>query len=351
MLLGEFDRATQDFGLATPTETYRSPAWRACRSAAGSAGSRRKTGPVRQPDLRAARHSRRRAREAAADENPELLWGLRGGGGNFGVVTSFEYRLHEVGPEVIAGGMVHSFADAPEVFRFFADYVADGARRAVGHRLDLPGPARLPGRPRAPRRARHRSRRLLRGRPGRAGERVLAPLRSFGRPLADLVAPMPYTALQSGSDAAYPSGQHNYWKSHFVGEIGEAAIAKVIEHAPRMTSPLSSFYFQHLGGAIARAGPDTAAFSHRDAAFEFTILTVWEDPAEDAEHIAWARDFFSAMAPLRHRRLRQQPGHRGRRAREGRLRTGDLRAARRAEGRLRPDNVFHLNQNIAPHPA
>ncbi|MEA2323856.1 MAG: hypothetical protein QOD81_3706 [Solirubrobacteraceae bacterium] len=99
------------------------------------------------------------------------------------------------------------------------------------------------------------------------GERVLAPLRRFGRPLVDLIGPMPYTALQSGSDAAYPTGRQNDWKSHYVDEITDGAIARVIEHPPRMTSPLSSFSFQHPGGAIGRAGADTAAFGHRDASW------------------------------------------------------------------------------------
>ncbi|MGQ4383479.1 BBE domain-containing protein [Streptomyces sp. SAS_270] len=106
---------------------------------------------------------------------------------------------------------------------------------------------------------------------------------------------MPYTALQSGSDAAYPNGRRNYWKSHFVDEITDGTIATVMEHAPRMASPWSSFYFQHLGGAISRPGLDTAAFGHRDAVFDFAILTVWQDDAEDADHITWAREFATAM--------------------------------------------------------
>jgi hypothetical protein len=108
---------------------------------------------------------------------------------------------------------------------------------------------------------------------------------------------VPYTALQSGSDAAYPNGQRNYWKSHYVDQITEGAVATLDEHARRMPSSLSSFYFQHLGGAIARAGADTAAFGHRDAVFDFNILTVWRDPAADAENVAWARDLSAAMQP------------------------------------------------------
>jgi len=182
------------------------------------------------------------------------------------------------------------------------------------------------------------------------GERVLRPLRSFGHPLADLVAPMPYAALQSGSDAAYPSGQRNYWKSHYIDEITDAAIASIIEHAPRMTSPLSSFYFQHLGGAITRAGADTAAFGHRDAAFDFAILTVWQDPAEDAEHTTWARDFFTAMQPHATGVYVNNLGTEG----ADRVRAAYAPATYERlvalKGTYDPDNVFRLNQNVAPRP-
>jgi FAD/FMN-containing dehydrogenase len=205
---------------------------------------------------------------ASADENPGLLWGLRGGGGNFGVVTSFEYQLHPIGPEVIAGGVVHSFADAPELFRFFADYVATAPDElsvtASTFRAppDFPVPAELVG---------ELVTMLAVCYAGdlAEGERVLEPLRRFGRPLADLITTMPYTALQSGSDASYPNGQRNYWKSHYVDQIDDAVIAAMLEHAPRMTSPLTSFYFQHLGGAINAAGADTAAFGHRGGGFDF----------------------------------------------------------------------------------
>ena len=109
---------------------------------------------------------------------------------------------------------------------------------------------------------------------------------------------MPYITLQTASDAAYPSGQQNYWKSHYIDEITDELIGELIEHGPRMPSPLSSFYFQHLGGAITRGGAEHAAFGHRDAAFDFAILTVWQDPAQTAENVAWARDFATAMQPL-----------------------------------------------------
>ena len=180
------------------------------------------------------------------------------------------------------------------------------------------------------------------------GEEVLRPLRSFGQPLLDAIAPMPYTALQSGSDASYPNGQQNYWKSHFINELTDGAIAEIIEHAPRMGSALSSFYFQHLGGEIARAGSDTAAFGHRHGLFDFAILTVWRDPGETAEHVAWARDFFEAMQPYAQACTSIISGRRAPTASRPPMRRKRTSAWLRSKTPTTRTNVFRLNQNIAP---
>jgi FAD/FMN-containing dehydrogenase len=351
VLLGELDRATQAFGLATPTGNVSMTGIAGLTLGGGLGWIARKHGPTCDnllcADLVTADGDRVRA---SSEQNPDLLWGLRGGGGNFGAVTSFEYRLHPVGPQVIAGGVVHPFADAAEVFRFFADFAAD----APDELSVLASTFRAsPAHPVPPEMQGELVTVLAVCYAGdlAAGEQALRPLRSFGRPLADLIAPMPYTALQTGSDAAYPSGQHNYWKSHYVGEITDGAIATVIEHAPLMSSPQSAFYFQHLGGAIGRAGAETAAFGHRDAAFDFAILTVWQDPAETAEHTTWARDFFAAMQPYATGVYVNNLGIEG---------ADRVRAAYAPETYERlvalkqtydPHNIFHLNQNIAPRPA
>ena len=350
VLLGELDRATQTAGLATPTGNVSMTGVAGLTLGGGLGWIARKHGPACDNLLSAEVVTADGDRvTAGTGENPDLLWGLRGGGGNFGVVTSFEYRLHPMGPQVIAGGVVHAFSDAPEVFRFFADFVATAPDElsvtASTFRASpaLPIPTEMHG---------EFVTVLAVCYAGDLdeGERVLKPLRSFGRPLADLIAPMPYTALQSGSDAAYPNGQRNYWKSHYVDEITDAAIASVIEHAPRMISPLSSFYVQHLGGAISRAGADTAAFGHRDALFDFTILTVWQDPAEDAEHIAWARDFFAAMQPYASGVYVNNLGTEG----ADRVRAAYAAATYERLVALKnaydPHNVFRVNQNVAPRP-
>jgi hypothetical protein len=209
-------------------------------------------------------------------------------------VTSFEYRLHRVGPQVLAGGVVHPFADAPRVFRFFAEFVAEAPDElsvvASTFRAapPLPVPSEFHG---------DLVTVLALCYAGNLaeGERVIGPLGRFGAPLADLVAPMPYTALQTASDASYPDGQRNYWKSHYVNEITDEMLARLMEHGPRMPSPLSSFYFQHLGGAIGRPGPDAAAFGHRDAVFDFT----WKDTRATSPSAPASRSPCSDRAPGR----------------------------------------------------
>jgi FAD/FMN-containing dehydrogenase len=348
VLLGELDRATQAVGLATPTGNVSMTGVAGLTLGGGLGWIARKHGPACDnliaADVVTADGERVRA---SAEENPDLLWGLRGGGGNFGVVTSFEYRLHPVGPEVIAGGVLHSFADAAEVFRFFAEFVATAPdelsvvastfRASAG----MPIPAALVDQLVIVLAVCYAGDRA-------DGERALAPLRAFGRPLADFIAPMPYTALQSASDASYPNGQHNYWKSHFVDEINEDVIATLLDHAPRMTSPLSSFYFQHLGGTISGGLADEAAFGHRNAAFDFTILTVWEDPAETDTHLTWARDLFAAMQPHATGVYVNNLGVEGSDRVKAAYAPDTYRRLVALKDVYDPDNVFRLNQNIAP---
>jgi FAD/FMN-containing dehydrogenase len=284
---------------------------------------------------------------ASADENADLLWGLRGGGGNFGVVTSFEYRLHPIGPQVLAGGVLHSFADAHEVFRFLRDFVADAPDELSVTASTFRA---TPAMPLPPEMHGELVTVLAVCYAGdlTAGEQALRPLRSYGRPLLDGIAPMPYTALQSGSDASYPSGQHNYWKSHYIDELSDDAIATIVEHAPRMTSPLSSFYFQHLGGAITRADGEAAAFGHRDAQFDFAILTVWRDPAETAGHVTWAREFFDDMQPYASGVYVNNLGTEGADRVKAAYAPGTYERLVTLKDAYDPNNVFRFNQNIAP---
>ena len=348
VLLGELDRATQSVGLATPTGNVSMTGVAGLTLGGGLGWIARKYGPTCDNLLSAEVVTvGGEIVRASADENPDLLWGLRGGGGNFGVVSSFEFQLHAVGPEVLAGGVVHSFADAPQVFRFFAEFVSEAPDELSVTASTFRA---APGLPVSPEIHGELVTILAVCYAGQlaAGEKALRPLRNFGRPLADLIAPMPYTALQTASDGAYPSGQQNYWKSHYIDEITDDLITTVTEHAPRMPSPLSSFYFQHLGGAITRTGAEHAAFGHRDAAFDFAILTVWEDQAQTAENVTWAHDFFGAMQPHSTGVYVNNLGTEG----ADRVRAAYAPATYDRLVALKntydPRNILHLNQNIAP---
>jgi FAD/FMN-containing dehydrogenase len=348
VLLGELDRATQAFGLATPTGNVSMTGVAGLTLGGGLGWIARKHGPACDNLISARVVTVDGERVcASAEENPELLWGLRGGGGNFGVVTSFEYRLHPVGPEVIAGGVLHAFSDAPEVFRFFAEFVATAPDELSVTASTFRAPPEMPIPPEVHGELVTMLAVCWTGDLS-AGERALRPLRRFGRPLADLIAPMPYVTLQTGSDAAYPTGQRNYWKSHYVDQITDGAIATVMEHAPRMRSPWSSFYFQHLGGAISRPGVDAAAFGHREAVFDFAILTVWQDEAEDAVHVTWAREFAAAMKPYATGVYVNNLGVEG----ADRVKAAYAPAIYERLVALKdaydPLNVFRLNQNIRP---
>jgi FAD/FMN-containing dehydrogenase len=348
VLLGELDRATQAVGLATPTGNVSKTGVAGLTLGGGLGWIARKYGPACDNLIAASVVTADGERvRASAEENPDLLWGLRGGGGNFGVVTSFEYRLHEIGPEVMAGGVLHAFADAPEVFRFFADFVATAPDELSVVASTFRASAGMPIPPEMHDQLVTVLAVCYVGDRADA-ERVLAPLRTFGHPLVDFIAPMPYTALQSGSDASYPDGRHNYWKSHYVDEINDDVIATLMDHAPRMTSPLSSFYFQHLGGAIARGGAEEAAFGHRDAAFDFTILTVWDDPGETDTHLTWARDFFAAMQPQATGVYVNNLGVEGTDRVKAAYAPQTYRRLVQLKNTFDPDNVFRLNQNIAP---
>jgi FAD/FMN-containing dehydrogenase len=284
---------------------------------------------------------------ASVSENGDLFWGLCGGGGNFGVVTSFEYRVHPVGPEVLAGAIFHPGERAGDVLRFFRDYVADAPDElTVIAAMSIAGPA-----PFLPEEAHGKLAVALAvcylGDLAE-GERVLAPLRSFGEPLADVVGPMPYTALQSMFDQSYPEGRRNYWKSHFMDDLSDEAIEVVIEHASRMASP-SSFYFEHVGGEINRIGEDVTAFGHRDATFDFAILAAWTDPAEDDEHVGWARDFWTAIEPFSMgtvyvNNLGEESEDRVRAA----YTPEKYERLVALKDKYDPTNLFRLNQNIRP---
>ena len=225
---------------------------------------------------------------ASADAHPDLFWALKGGGGNFGVVTAITYRLHPVGT-VVAGMLLHPLARAREVLAFYRDFVGAGLpdelivyAAAVTSPEGAPMLALLPA---------------WTGADLDEGERVLAPLRAFGPPVADLVARMPYVAMQRMLEAGSPYGIRSYWKSHFLRGLPDAAVDTFVRFAESCPSPRTFAILEHAHGAVARVAPHETAFPVRAHAFDLVLLSQWDDAAEDARQVAWTRAFHEAMQP------------------------------------------------------
>jgi FAD/FMN-containing dehydrogenase len=284
---------------------------------------------------------------ASPDEHPDLFWALQGGGGNFGIVTRFEYRLHPVGPEVLAGMVLYPAEQARQVLRSYRDCVAgapDELTTIVILTKAPPAPF-LPGH--------------LHGRPVvilaacyagdlAAGKAALAPLRTLAEPLIDLIEPKPYVEHQGMLDAGVPHGLRYYWKSHYLPALSDAAIVAITEHAWTAPSPQSYTIMFHLGGAIRRRARADSAFEDRSAEHALNIDAVWSDPATDAAQTAWVRRMFEATQPFGAGVYVNFLGEEG----EERVRAayGPEKYERlaRIKAKYDPDNFFRMNQNIRP---
>ena len=232
-------------------------------------------------------------------ENADLFWALRGGGGNFGIVTSFTFALQPLGPTVLAGMVAWPMDDAPVVLRFLRDFVADAPDEVgimANLRLAPPLPvipAELHGKPIVALVVTYAG-------PVEEGERVLRPVREIGSPAVSAIMPKPYVAHQSAFDAAFPHGRHYYWKSHRLGPLTDEIIDVVVGHARQITSPQSAVAIFSFGGAVARVPEDATAFPNRDAAHDINLVASWlPEAAGDADrHIDWVRTFFAALEPF-----------------------------------------------------
>ncbi|MGH4027153.1 MAG: FAD-binding oxidoreductase [Pseudonocardiaceae bacterium] len=283
-------------------------------------------------------------------ENPDLFWALRGGGGNFGVVTSFEFDLFPLGPTVLAGMLAWPMEQAPQILGFLRDFIAT-APDEVGIMATLRLAPALPVIPED-----------LRGRPIVAlivcyagpieqAERALAPLRSgLPKPVVDGVVPKPYVAHQKMFDAALPHGRNYYWRSHKLGPLTDPVIEVLVEHSLKITSPLSTVPVFSFGGAVRRVAEDATAFPHRDASHDINIVAAWlpEQAADADRHIAWVREFFAALQP--HSRGVYVNFTSDDLAERTRLAYSESQWARLTalKAAYDPTNFFRLNANIPP---
>lgn len=298
--LGEFDRATQAHGLVTPGGIVSETGVAGLTLGGGWGWLSRSYGltidNLRAVDLVTADGEPVHASET---ENADLFWGVRGGSGNFGVVTEFEFDLHEFDSIVLAGVLVYPFEVAGDLLRFHREFTATAPDELCCYASVRTAPS-IPLLPDTVHGERIVTAYLCYAGSVEDGERVVGPLREFGPPIVDLVEPRPYVQFQSLFDDVYPPGYRNYWKSGFVDGTGlsDVAIDTLVEYAKTLTSPYTSIVIEHLGGAIARVAPAATAYAHRDAGYSFNVFTRWENAEEDDRHVAWIRDFFAAMIPF-----------------------------------------------------
>jgi FAD/FMN-containing dehydrogenase len=278
----------------------------------------------------------------SADEHADLFWALKGGGGNFGVATSITYRLQPVGT-VISGMILHPFTRAHDVLCRYRDFVMDGLPdELIIYASAITGPDGAPLIAIIP---------AYSGPNLEEGERLLAPLRAFGPPVADLVTRMPYVAMQRMFDAATPYGVRSYWKSTFLRSLPDDGIDTFVQYAAARTSPRTIVKLEHAHGAVSRVAPSDTAFPARGHAFALVVLSLWDDAKDDSRNVAWTRDFYSAMRPwsaalVYVNALGEDDGARVREA------YGDNYARLAAvKTKYDPANRFRRNQNIVPSQA
>ena len=279
---------------------------------------------------------------ASESQNADLFWGLRGGGGNFGIATSFVFRLHPVG-EVMGGMVIHPLDSAVELIRFYDTF----ARSSPDELGSMAMFATSPEGERVVAIA------VCYNGPVEEGERVLKPLRDYGTPLADMIGPMPYTQVQCMFDEGFPAGQQNYWKSNYLRGLDDRAIGLIVEYMRRCPSPGSAVTIERIGGAVTRVGKEATAFNHRDAGYNLVIVGLWPDPTAAEENVTWVRDLWNAMAPYSSGGV--YVNYLGQESDEGSNRVeaayGPEKYARLValKNKYDPTNLFRMNQNIRPN--
>jgi len=285
---------------------------------------------------------------ASSTQNQDLFWGVRGSGGNLGVVTSFEFRVHPMST-VLGGQVIHPVAKAREALQFWRDFSATAPEELTDGAVLLNAPPApfLPvethGTPVVGIIG------VCTG-PIDAAEQVIQPLRDFGPPIADLLQPMPFMASQTMIDDAFPPGYHNYWKSSFLKSLSDDAIDTVLTYFARIPSAMSAVILEHNGdGAMNRVSETDTAFGHRDWSYNILIVSMWNDPADSEKNIAWTREFWEAMKPYTTERVYvNYLGDEGEERVKAAYSAATYERLVALKNKYDPTNLFRLNQNIKP---
>ena len=346
--LADLDNATQQHGLATPVGINSTTGIAGLTLGGGFGWLTRKHGMtidnLVSADVVTADGKRLGASEK---DNAELFWALRGGGGNFGVVTEFEFALHPVGPEILAGLIVFPFAQAKQVLTRYREF-AGAAPEDLNVWVVL---RQAPPLPFLPENVHGREVVVLPifyAGAAAEGQKLVERLRTFGDVLGEHISAQPYTQWQKAFDPLLAPGARNYWKSHNFTELSDGALDAIIEYAGKLPSPHCEIFIGHIAGAANRVAPDAMAYAHRDAKFVLNVHGRWDSPAQDAICIEWARAFFNASAPYASAGayvnfMTEEEGNRVVAA-YGSNYDRLVQIKRRYD----PENVFHLNQNIKP---
>ena len=347
-LLGDLDAATQVHGLAVPLGINSTTGVAGLTLGGGFGWLSRKYG-MTVDNLESAEvvTAAGDVIRASDKENPDLFWALRGGGGNFGVVTKFEFRLHPVGPDVLSGLIAYPLSEAKSVlqqYREFMDKAPDDLSVWTVLRLAPP----LPFLPETAHGKGMIALALIYAGDPKQGESLIQPLRKFGTPLGEHIGVQPYTAWQKTFDPLLAPGARNYWKSHNFLKLDDGLFDLVIEYIGKLPSPHSEIFFGGVGGATTRQAPDYTAYTHRDAEYVMNVHGRWETPEEDKAGIAWSREYFNATAKY------ASAG-----AYINFMTADEVDRVKSAYGpnydrlvqikrKYDPSNLFRMNQNIAP---
>jgi FAD/FMN-containing dehydrogenase len=285
---------------------------------------------------------------ASEADHPDLFWAIRGGGGNFGVVTSFEFRLHPVGPQVTAGLIVHPFSAAKQVLHEYRRLVAKAPDELTCWVVMRKAPP-LPFLPQEVHGTEVLVLALCYAGDPVAGEKAIAPFKAIGKPIADVVGPAPYAGWQTAFDPLLTPGERNYWKSHDFVELADGLIDLLMNAVRRLPSPQCELFIVNLGGAVNRVPVEATAYPHRNVDFMVNVHTRWSRPSDDTLCVGWARALYEAAAPFATGGVyvNFMPDDEAQRVRSGAYGSNYDRLAE-VKAKYDPKNLFRTNQNVAP---
>lgn len=346
--LGDFDHEAQAFGLATPVGINSTTGIGGLTLGGGFGWLSRKYG-LTVDNLVAADVVTADGRFLRADRdvNPDLFWAIRGGGGNFGIVTNFEFRLYPVGPEIFGGLVIYLLKDAASVLRKYREYAANiDDDTAVWAILRKAPP--LPFVP-----EQYHGKDIIAfacfygGKPEN-GKKAIDPVRGFAKPIAEYLGVQPYVAWQQAFDPLLTPGARNYWKSHNFAMLGDGAIDVAVENAARLPTDECEIFFGQLGGQVKRQPVDAMAYPHRTSDFVMNVHCRWQNPADDARSIEWARGLYQSMAPFADGSVYVNFMPDDETDRVKAAYGPNYKKLVAAKKKYDPDNFFRLNQNISP---